>query len=429
MPALVGLVMDVSGSMKGKSGGVLDWMKSIFTTIRKLNHGDRMVQSAPYISTCTPDDHVFAIGCGGNGDEPHIFDILGTVKYLQHMGGNSTPDNLHVVLKETLDILKRNGAPYVRDWADEYRLKRLIKLKEGKAILYKLRNDRQFTSEFVQNVLPEECRKHTERTTKAAAAKTSYAWAPMLTTVLGVTTAILAPGIGWGAGALMVAAGTGTGIGGAIAANKEVGRATDASIKETIWKGMKLVRKGILHPVSLNTTLSIEKACNILRSYTSDENQTEMDDLVQHMEPAIYSCDRKIITAIWKAKELFSQSNFNTYEQILFVLSDGLPTDSHWCNPIPDFNTAEVTVVSAYISGSESRQLHSRESPNWDSGANFYFRLSSPIDTQRVSPTVFTTLGWSVESREPEPRLFCQISRPSSVEDVYTLAKDVVSAL
>ena len=152
-----------------------------------------------------------------------------------------------------------------------------------------------------------------------------------------------------------------------------------------------------------------------------------MENLLHHMEPVIYSCDRPMIRALWRAQELFSHPSFKKYEQILFVLSDGPPTDARVS--VPDFRAAEVTVVSAYISGSESRQLHSRESPKWDSGAKFYFSLSSTIDTQRVSPTVFTTLGWTVESREPEPRLFCQISDPSSVENVHTLAKDVVSPL
>lgn len=192
MPALVGVVMDVSHSMRERNGDVVDWMESIFKTIQKLDDGDRT--SEPYIRTCTPEDYVFAIGCGANG-EPRVFDILGTVRYAHNMIRDSTPDDLDAVLREGLDILTNHGAPLVRNWADENRLKSLVKLEEAKPNLHFLRTDELFRSEFVQHVLPKECRKRTAKTFTAGGVRTSNVLASHMNAV--ATCARLIPGVGW----------------------------------------------------------------------------------------------------------------------------------------------------------------------------------------------------------------------------------------
>ncbi len=428
MPALVGgIVFDLSSSWI-EHGGPERWMMALCETIKKLNY-----HLDPYITTSK--DNVFAIGCGCKG-EPYSFDILSTIRRLQDMEP-SDGDDVDAILRESLDILKENGAPYVLDWANEKKLKQIVEAKDRKVLWHMLKTDKEFMKTFVYDVLPEECRSRYNFGTFVAnevKGSTNADHALLGARVGAICGAIMGQGVGMLFGA---AFGAFIGYKASAAANDKLDCKTDESIMDTIRKGTDLVWNRILVPVTPESVMNVQDACCIVSGCTSYGNsetgetranttqaEQKMHKLLEKMKPLIYG-DRQMVSALWDANKLLSRPNFNTYEQILFVMAGGPPDDQ--LTGVPDFETGEVTVVCATHNthDSESRHLYSTESPHWDRGARFYFRLSSPIDTQRVCPPV----GWTVESREPGPRLFYQISRPSSVEAVYTLAKDVVSSL
>ncbi len=112
MPTLTGILLDVSMSMKRSSGGPFkqqggSWAPSIVRTTGNLIQHD----------TGSHDKvTLFVLGYGVNR-EPNVFDLLLTLKRL--VPCQSVTDDMRSILTQCLlDVLEKNGAPYVREWAE-----------------------------------------------------------------------------------------------------------------------------------------------------------------------------------------------------------------------------------------------------------------------------------------------------------------------
>ena len=96
MPSLIGILLDVSGSMRLNVGDGIDekggpWARSIFEVINNFIKHD-----------VSSDNHVFAIGFGADRPGEEIFDIIGTLQQ------PVTLDHINMMF----EILERAGAPY-----------------------------------------------------------------------------------------------------------------------------------------------------------------------------------------------------------------------------------------------------------------------------------------------------------------------------
>ncbi len=117
---------------------------------------------------------------------------------------------------------------------------------------------------------------------------------------------------------------------------------------------------------------------------------------------------------------------FLRHHKMLAVLSDGLPTDG---DIIPRFGNTGVAVVSIYITNQHldnARHLFSEKSPAWDKGASLMYDFGSTITTQKIPQTIFVKKDWTVDITNNQTRLFCQVNHPDVIDDVCSLARDVV---
>ncbi len=367
---LVGILTDVSGSMKESIDDPLDkeagpWSRSIFKTVDSLVEHDVKV-----------DNLVFAIAYG-SCRKPQVFDLLHTLENTQNPesqrhGGNQESDNIGEVLKDFLDILTKSGAGYVRTWADESRLRRILSLQEAKMFRSMMKAKRSFTLQFIAEILPQECVNGTSCT---------Y---------------------------------------------------TDKEVRETLDRGVKLVWETCNVPVSSHScdpVMRVQDARHVLRYYSdgADRHLTrqEVDDVVKTVEPFVYG-RTPMIEALRVADTLFDMRRFHRHHKMLVVLSDGLPTDG---DAILKFSNAGVTVVSIYITNQHldnARRLFSKKSSAWDKGASLMYDLASTLTTQEIPRTIFVKKDWTVDITNNQTRLFCQVNHPDVIDDVCSLARDVV---
>ena len=366
-PVLAGILADVSGSMKQSIDDPLNqesgpWSRSIFKTVDSLVEHDVKL-----------DNLMFAIAYGACRN-PKVFDLLHTLENTHGNVQSQNTDDIGIVLKDFLDILKAAGAIYVRRWANEERLEKILSLQKAKMFRSKSKGSRSFTLRFITEVLPPECSEG--------------------------------------------------------CASRE---ATDEEVMSVFDAGMDLVWTTSHVRVTDDAVMRVQDARRILRHYSDDTDRDltrqEVDDLVTTVEPFIYG-HTPMIEALGEAKRLFGMRRFHRHHKMLVVLSDGLPSDG---DSIPDFTYSDVTVVSIYITHErleKPRRLFSEISTSWKKGPRFMFHLSSSISTQKIPRSIFVKREkekeWTVDITNNQTRLFCQVNHPHVIDDVCTLAKGVV---
>ena len=389
MPALIGILLDVSGSMERSIGSGIDedgepWARSIFEVIDNLIKYD--------VST---DNHVFAVGFGANEGE-QIFDILGTLERI-HLHNQAFERNDKPVtrghLNEIFNILKKAGARYIRKWADVEVTRRVIPDYTADLLLRKFQSDQSFARKFVMEFLPPACRDwHTEDN-------------PLLGLVETVATSAMTT----------------------------FKRATTEDVKDVIDKAAPHLMK---KSVGEDSIFNVRKASDILHGCFDEEelSKERSQELLRRIEPYIYG-ETPLYESIERATNLMRTSKVSSHEKVLFVLSDGEPRDGafddHWrkSEAVSGFKDAEVNVVSCFVTDSttiEPRRLYSEMKPDWQEGAQFLFSLSSILTTQSIPRTMFVKRDWSIEVKNNETRLFLQVNHPDHLREACDLARKVV---
>ena len=389
MPALIGILLDVSGSMKRSIGSGIDdngepWARSIFEVIDNLIKYD--------VST---DNHVFAVGFGANEGE-QIFDILGTLQRI-HLHNRAFDRNDKPVtrghLNEIFEILKDAGADYIREWLDVEVARKVVPDYTADLLLRKCQSDQSFARKFVMEFLPSACRDwHTEDN-------------PLLGLVETVATS-------------------------AVTTFK---RATTEDVKDVIDKAAPHLMK---RSVGEDSIFNVRKASDILHGCFDEEelSKERSRELLRRIEPYIYG-GTPLYESIERATNLMRTSEVSSHEKVLFVLSDGKPgdgaIDDHWrkSETFSGLKDAEVNVVSCFVTDSttiEPRRLYSEMKPDWQEGAQFLFSLSSIFTTQSIPRTMFVKRDWSIEVKNNETRLFLQVNHPDHLREACDLARKVV---
>ena len=389
MPALIGILLDVSRSMKRSIGRGIDdngepWARSIFEVIDNLIKYD--------VST---DNHVFAVGFGANEGE-QIFDILGTLERI-HLHNQAFDRNDKPVtrghLNEIFNILEKAGARYIRKWADVEVARRVIPDYTADLLLRKFQSDQSFARKFVMEFLPPACRDwHTEDN-------------PLLGLLETVVTSVVTT----------------------------FKRATTEDVKDVIDKAAPHLMK---KSVGEDSIFNVRKASDILHGCFDEEelSKERSRELLRRIKPYIYG-GTPLYESIRRATVLMRTNEVSCHKKVLFVLSDGEPTDGAIDDlvkrneAVSNLTDAEVNVVGCFVTDSttiEPRRLYSEMKPEWQEGAQFLFSLSSILTTQSIPRTMFVKRKWSIEVKNNETRLFLQVNHPKHLREACKLARNVV---
>ena len=411
MEYLTGILLDVSGSMRYNIGMGTDekggtWARSIFEVIDNLIKGD-----------ISPNNHVFAIGVGASVGE-EIFDIIGALKQIQDQSkqteqnkqanntetvyqGPATPCHINMIFS----ILEGAGARNIRKWASEEDVSRTLTDDKAVLLLKKFESDKSFLKKFVQEFLPPAC------------------------LLLDSAPDILYTA----ASALNIRATVGD-------IRAVINQATPFLVDEKKEKEEPnlLEEKKKTVGVTLDSIFNVQEASDVLHGYVDEKELTRERslELLQSVEPYIYGYT-PLYQAIEKAIELFEKtaSNFHSAQKLLFILSDGYPSDEDVSDParkaraVSKLTTAGVTVVSCFITNSfqiEPKRLFSKMKPDWHRGAKFLFSLSSKVSTQSLPHTMFVKRDCTIDITNNETHLFLQVNHPDHLREGCEVARNVV---
>ncbi|XP_068747200.1 uncharacterized protein [Montipora capricornis] len=392
MSYLMGILVDVSGSMEnvGDEAAKADggpWARSVFKVIDELIKHD--VPSS---------NKTFALAFGSNFHSRQVFDLLGTVEkakeeqsYIESLMFWRT---LQDMINEILDILENEGARRVRTWAHMNVLLQVLDITTAAAMLYFLQRNPDFARRFVHEILPQEC------------------------FVIG---SLVKEGAYFLAGLFC------QGI-------QE--SATEESVKEVIEKGKQLLEEFRMVAVNKAAIKSVQTASEILHDSVGDQEVTDerVDELIETVEPYIYG-GTPFFRAIKYSVELFSHSEFANHTKILFILSDGMPSDGQYerHSHLQELSRLGVKIVSCFITHENipnPRYLYGIPRGNWKEPAKFMFGISSIMTTQEIPRALFAKKKegkeWDIDISNNEIRLFFQVNHPDVIKEVCDMAKRAV---
>ena len=412
MASLTGILIDVSGSMRRSIGEGTDeeggpWALSIFEVIDNLIKYD-----------VSSDNHVFAIGFGASCGE-EVFDIIGTLKQIQNQETVVERPATTEHINEIFDILARAGARTIRKWAEVEVVKNAMTDNLAVEFLEKFKSDQCFLKEFVEKILPPACRDWPE---PGVGHYLVAAGAASLFCPLAVIPTVLALKYGREAGQNAVSS--------VVTSYK---RATVEDVKEVVEKAkaylLKKVEKAkanLLKKVDVASIFNVQHASAVVHGCVDVKNLTKerSRELLQRIEPYIYG-GTPFFRSIKEAKALFQNSRFSGHKKLLFILSDGEPSDVQ----TTDLAGTDVTVVTCFITDSKKikpRRLFSEMEGDWNRGAKFLFSLSSKVSTQSLPRTMFVKRDWTIDIANNETHLFLQVNHPDHLREGCEVARNVV---
>ena len=425
MEYLTGILLDVSGSMRHNIGEGTDekggpWARSIFEVIDNFIKGD-----------ISANNHVFAIGVGACVGE-EIFDIIGALKQIQDQRkqteqnkqanntetvyqGPATPCHINMIF----GILEGAGARTISKWASQEVVSRALTDDKAVLLLKKFESDKSFLQKFVREFLPPACRDWSGSASQEMSPFNDFldSAQDLYATVASSVKRASVEDI-----------------------RKVINQATPFLVDEKKEREEPnlLEEKKKTVGVTLESIFNVQEASDVLHGYVDEKELTRARslELLQSVEPYIYGYT-PLYQAIEKAIELFEKraSNFNSVQKLLFILSDGYPSDEDVSDParkdraVSKLTTAGVTVVSCFITNSfqiEPKRLFSKMKPDWDRGAKFLFTLSSKVSAQSLPRTMFVKRDWTIDITNNETHLFLQVNHPDHLRDACKLARDFV---
>ena len=441
--SLTGILLDVSGSMKRNIGSGTDeeggpWVQSIFNVIDDLIEHD-----------LTSENRVFAIGVGAECPGKEIFDVIATLQQFENTNRPATEDHIN----EILDILERNGARNIRNWACNVELIQDVVQSEYMATLTlrEFESDKQFVKKFVDEFLPSGCRDKVQTASHAGGqpptqpfnlSERSAEFPDPGTAQVTVTNQ----------GVHFQSRGTQTDsldswgswlFGGVQFGLRKVGNkaedatlwtascfnsATREDIEEVVRKAKRYFEDAsrILKDVGTHSIFSVQDASRIIRGCVGEKELKELSserkqELLENVEPFIYG-GTPLYGSLEKAIKLFEGDT--SENKLLFVLSDGEPADGSIkdiarINQITsELNEAGVKTVSCFITAStniDPKRLYDEMPPDWKLGPKFLFSLSSEVPTQHLPRAILVKRGWTIDVANNETKLFMQVNHPDNV--------------
>ena len=405
MESLTGILLDVSKSMSRNIGEGTDekggpWARSIFEVIDNLIKND-----------ISPNNHMFAIGFGASCGED-VFDIIGTLKHIPNQDNVAERPATFERIKQIFDVLERAGARTVRRWAEKEVVSEALTDNLAVVFLNKLKSDQPFLKVFVEECLPPACRdwpeyEHPEHQN------------PIIDLLQTWETAVMNFGIR-----------TAESTYASVVTNFRT--ATVEDVKEVVEKA----KTYLLKKVDADSVLNVQDASDVVHGCVDEKNLTNKRsrELLQRIEPYIYG-STPFFRSVREAIALFHDSKFSSHKKLLFILSDGVPTDGEMTERagidrmISSFTEADVTVVSCFVTNSthiDPKRLFSKMEPDWNTGAKFMFSLSSKLSTQSLPRTMFVKRDWTIDITNNETHLFLQVNHPENLREACQVARNVV---
>ena len=399
MASLIGILLDVSGSMRRSIGEGTDeeggpWARSIFEVIDNLIKYD-----------VSSKNHVFAIGFGASCGE-QVFDIIGTLKQIPNQDTAVQVPVTADHINEIFDKLEGAGARSIRKWATVKVVSKALTDNLAVVFLKKFESDQPFLKVFVEKCLPPACRDWPEHSREP-----EYNGEPVTPSGLLWKLAVMTANSAYATLATTFRT------------------ATVADVKEVVEKA----KAYLLKKVDVDSIFQVKDASNVLHGCV-DEKELSKErgrELLQSVEPYIYG-GTPFYKSIEKAIELFQASSFSSHKKLLFILSDGDPRDGETtdCDQVVQKLTeAGVTVVSCFVTDSEQvepKRLFSRMRPLWKPGEKFMFSLSSKLSTQSLPRTIFVDRGWTIDITNNVTHLFLQVNHPDHLREACEVARKVV---
>ena len=407
MASLTGILLDVSDSMRRSIGKGTDeeggpWARSIFEVIDNLIKND-----------ISSDNHVFAIGFGASRGEK-VFDIIGTLKQIPNQDTAVQVPVTADHINEIFDKLEGAGARSIRKWATVKVVSKALTDNLAVVFLKKFESDQPFLKVFVEKCLPPACRDWPEHSREP-----EHSGEPEPRRIITPSDLL------W---ELTVRAANS-----AYASLATTFRtATVADVKEVVEKA----KAYLLKKVDVDSIFQVKDASNVLHGCV-DEKELSKErgrELLQSVEPYIYG-RTPFYESIEEAIELFQASRFSSHKKLLFILSDGDPTDGDTMDRaridqvVQKLTEVDVTVVSCFVTDSEQvepKRLFSWMRLRWKSGEKFMFSLSSKLSTQSLPRTIFVDRGWTIDITNNVTHLFLQVNHPDHLREACEVARKVV---
>lgn len=146
------------------------------------------------------------------------------------------------------------------------------------------------------------------------------------------------------------------------------------------------------------------------------------------MEALIYG-NTPMKRAVEAARQRFEREPFHENEtRILFVVSDGEPTDGDPIDQFDGIKAAGVAVVCCFVTDediSEPRRLYADEQPGWSRGARLMFGAASSIEPGSKLVRQLKDIGWEIPNNG---RLFVQANHTDIVAEFIKACGADVSA-
>ncbi len=183
----------------------------------------------------------------------------------------------------------------------------------------------------------------------------------------------------------------------------------EAEIRRKIMLEVKRRLEKQLHAIG-DTTLPIEEIARLWES--SGEALTNAEELIFGNTPM-----REGLTEVAKrfARELKTRDKDTV--PVLFILSDGEPTDG---NPLPELEILKplgVIVISCFVTDQDianPRVLYGETEPQWNAGAKLMFEMASKIEDNSGFAKFLLRKNWTIK---PHARLFVQVNHSLILEE------------
>ena len=298
------------------------WAQSIFEVIDNLVEHD-----------VSSENRVFAIGVGSNCPRKEIFDVIGTLKRITEIMQTPATEK-HI--NEILDILKENGVRSIRKWVKDVTLiQDTVSDYTATVVLWNLESDVDFLRTFVHEFLPRSVR-DSESTASNIELDLSSRNSGPFTRRADRLYAYFASRIRSAkredieelvekAKSHIVEKGQWIRL--KYCSAEESFRASKEEVAHSIFS--KKDASGILEDVGTHSIFSVQDASRFTRGCVGEkELSTERkQELLENVKPFIVFGRTPLYQSLEKTIELFEGDTSNN--KLVFVLSDGEPTDGH----------------------------------------------------------------------------------------------------
>lgn len=159
-----------------------------------------------------------------------------------------------------------------------------------------------------------------------------------------------------------------------------------------------------------DTSMPLEQVANLLES---------KEDQLEDIESLVYGAT-PMKSALTTIKARFKQELARLPEDtvsVLFILSDGQPTDGDPMLIANNLKDEGIHVISCFVTDqdiAEPRHLFDSPIIQWNDGAKLMFDMASSTDNSSVFTRFLLELGWKMP---PKPKLFVQVNQSEVLDE------------